>query len=158
MIQDYSKSKVEYTKTNSKLKIAVVRSNYHQDLTECLEKACRQHLIFSGVKEENIKSFEVPGSWEIPLLVKKIAESKKFDGIVTFGIIVKGDTYHFEMIANECSRALMDISLESNIPVTFEVLAVYSLEQASKRSSGKSNKGIEAASTILKTIKELSKL
>lgn len=158
MIKDYSKSKIEYKKSNSRLKLAIVRSNYHQNVTEGLEKACRQHLISSGVKEENIQTFEMPGSWEIPIMIKKIAESKKFDGIVAFGIIVKGDTYHFEMIANECSRALMDISLEYKLPITFEVLAVYKLEQAVKRSIGKLNKGIEAASTILKTIKELSKL
>lgn len=158
MIQDYSKSKVRYKKTNRVLKIAIVRSNYHQNLTESLEKACRQNLIFSGVKEENIKSFEVPGSWEIPVLIKKIAVSKKFDGIIAFGIIVKGETYHFEMIANQCGRALMNISLEFNIPVTFEVLAVYTLEQAVKRSTGKLNKGIEAARTLLETIKELKRI
>lgn len=158
MIQSQPKKTAKLDKSNNKLKIAIVRSNYYQELTESLEKACRQHLISSGVKEENVKSFEVPGSWEIPVLVKKIAESKKFDGIVAFGIIVKGETYHFEMIANQCSRALMNLSLEFNIPITFEVLAVYTLEQAVKRSQGKLNKGIEAARTLLETIKELKRI
>ena len=157
MIKSFSKN-IHKTKVNSKLKIAIVRGDYHKDLTKSLERACIEYLIISGVKTENIGTFAVPGSWEIPLLVKKIASSKKFDGIVAFGVIVKGETYHFEMIANECARALMNSALEFNIPVTFEVLAVYNLEQAQKRSTGKYNKGIEAAKAVLKTIRELSKL
>lgn len=158
MIKGYSESRVEYKKTNSKLRVAIVRSNYHQNLTESLEKACKECLIASGVKIENIKTYEVPGSWELPLIVKKIASSKKFDGIVVFGVIIKGDTYHFEIIADQCSRTLMNLCLQFNIPVTFEVLATYNLEQARKRSLGKYNKGIEAAKTILETINELKRL
>lgn len=158
MIKDLSKNRVEYSKTNHKLKIAIVKSLYHQDLTSNLEKACREYLIACGVKSNNISVFEVPGSWEIPLIAKKLAETQKFDGIIAFGVILKGETYHFEMIANECARALMGISLRFNIPVTFEVLAVYNLKQAKKRSIGKYNKGIEAAKTLLETINALSQL
>lgn len=158
MIQSQPKKTAKLDLFNNKLKIAIVRSNYYSQLTKSLEKACKEYLISSGVKMENIKTFEVPGSWEIPVLIKKIAVSKKFDGIIAFGIIVKGETYHFEMIANQCGRALMNISLEFNIPVTFEVLAVYNLDQAVKRSSGKLNKGIEAARTLLETIKELKRI
>lgn len=147
--------KIQYNTENKGYKIAIVKSNYHDSLTAKLEKACREKLIQSGVWKENIKTFDVPGSWEIPLIVKKLAVSKKFDGIVAFGIILKGETYHFEAIANEVSRSLMDIVLSYMIPVTFEVLAVYSLDQAEKRSSGEYNKGIEAAETVLKTIKAL---
>lgn len=158
MIKDFSRIKKEYSKTNLKLKIAIVKSNYHQDLTDSLEKACKEYLIACGVKTDNIAIFEVPGSWEIPLVAKKIASGKMFDGIAAFGVIIKGETYHFEIIANQCSRALMEISLEFNIPVTFEVLAVYTSEQAKRRCIGKYNKGIEAAKTLLETIKTLSNL
>lgn len=139
-------------------RIAIVRSSYYQDLTKSLEISCRNHLIVSGVKESNIETFEVPGSWEIPLIVKKIVQAKKFDGVVALGIIIKGETYHFELIANECARALMSIALEFNIPVTFEVLATLNYEQAKKRSMGNLNKGIEAAKSLLETIKVLSKI
>lgn len=157
MIKEFN-NLTKYNKSYQKFKIAIVRSNYHQELTKNLEKACRKHLIAYGVKEKNIITFEVPGSWEIPLITKKIAAGKKFDGIITFGVILKGETYHFEMIANECARALMAISLKFNIPVTLEILAVYNLEQAEKRSIGKYNKGLEAAQTLLETIKTLSRL
>lgn len=156
MIKNLSKEKKEYSQNNQKIKIAIVRSLYYPQLTESLEKACRKTLIEYGGLDINIKTYTVAGSWEIPLIVKKLAESKKFDGIVTFGIILKGETYHFEAIANEISRCLMNIALEYIIPVTFEVLAVYNLDQAKKRSSGEYNKGIEAAKTVIETIKVLS--
>lgn len=157
MIKNLSKNLTQCNKGNQDLKIAIVRSDYHQDLTESLEKACKKQLITCGVKEKNIAVFTVPGSWEIPIVTKLIASGKKFDGIATFGVIIKGDTYHFEMIANQCSRALMDLSLEFNIPIALEVLATYTLAQAQKRSTGKFNKGIEAANTLLKMVKILSK-
>ncbi|MBI2196355.1 6,7-dimethyl-8-ribityllumazine synthase [Candidatus Daviesbacteria bacterium] len=157
MIQK-SRDSAEYSKNNQKLKIAIVRSLYYEDLTQSLEKSCREYLICSGVNENNITTFEVPGSWEIPLVVKKIAEVKKFNGIIAFGIIVKGETYHFEILTTECARALMNLSLKFNIPITFEILATYTLSQARKRSIGKYNKGIEAAKTMLETINTLSKI
>lgn len=155
MIKNLSEDIVEYNPDNKQIKIAIVKSLYYQELTENLEKACRKTLIKKGVLDTNIQTIEVPGSWEIPLIIKKLAQSKKFDGLVAFGIILKGETYHFEAIANEVSRSLMNIGLEFNIPVTFEVLAVYNLNQAKKRSSGEYNKGIEAAKTVLQTIKAL---
>lgn len=144
------------SKKRDLLKIAIVSSSYYPDLTQSLEKACKEYLNNAGVK--SIETFIVPGSWEIPLIVKKLASSKKFDGIVALGVIIKGETYHFEMIANECAGMLMNISLEYSIPVTFEVLATLNFEQAKIRSRGEHNKGREAAETLLKTIKILSKI
>lgn len=158
MIKSKTTKLTVYNKDNSEFKIAIIKSNYYPNLTGSLEKTCKDYLLANGVKENNISTFIVPGSWEIPLAVKKAASSKKFDGIITFGVIIKGETYHFEMIANECARALMDIALTFNIPVIFEVLATYNLKQAEERSSGKYNKGIEAAKTLLETIKTLSKI
>lgn len=156
MIKTLSKSGLN--KSNQKLSIAIVRSSYYPNLCKNLERACRKQLIASGVSKRNIETFAVPGSWEIPLIVKKIAQAKKFDGIVALGVIIKGETYHFELIANECARALMNLALEFDIPITFEVLAVHNLEQAKKRSTGNLNKGIEAAKSLLETINVLSKI
>ena len=145
------------------MNIAIVSSSFRKEVSENLEKNCLKTLKEKGIKDSQIKLFKVPGSWEIPLLVKKLAKSKKYDAIITFGAIVKGDTYHFEQIANELSRALMQICLEFEIPVIFEGLAVYDLKDALKRatrikeneqrSSGEQNKGIEAALTALEMIK-----
>ena len=101
----------------------------------------------------------VPGALEVPLTAMKMAKQKKYDVLITFGAIVKGKTYHFEQIANECSRGCMDVSLRYEIPVIFEVLAVYDIKDAIERATRKKeNKGVEAALTALAMIKILAKL
>lgn len=147
-----------YIKVNERTRIAIVTSLYHEEITRKMEKSCADFLIQAGVNEKNIDYFYVPGSWEIPLVVQRVAQSKKYHGIVTFVVIIKGETYHFEMIANQCSQALMQISLAENTPVVFEVLATYGLAQAEKRASGEHNKGIEAAQALLKMLDTLSKI
>jgi len=140
-------------------KIAIVKTDYHKEYVSSLEKHAVRTLINNGVEQNNIHIFTVPGTWEIPLLVKKVAESKKFDAIITFGVVLKGDTLHFEMIANETGRALMDLQVEFGIPVALEVLAVFNLKQAEDRTrNDDTNKGIEAANAVLKTLMELKKV
>lgn len=142
-----------------KIRVAIVRTDYHKELIDNLEKYCQKTLVENGVSKLNIETFVAPGSWEIPLIAQEVAKSKKFDAIVAFGIIVKGKTYHFDMIANECARALMEISLSNSIPVVLEVLAVFDKSQALERAGDNDrNKGIEAAIAVLKSLKTLSKL
>jgi len=135
------------------MNLAIVSSSFRKEVSDNLEKNCLKTLKEKGVKDSEIKLFKVPGSWEIPLLVKKLAKTKKYNAIITFGAIVKGETYHFEQIANEVSNALMQISLEYEIPVIFEVLAVYDVRDALKRATrSEENKGVEAALTALEMI------
>lgn len=150
--------KSKNNKENNKLKIAIVKSLYYQELTSRMTEACKEVLINSGVLKTNIDLFSVPGSWELPIVCAKLACLKKYDGIVVFGVLIKGETLHFELIANECTRALMNISLEYNIPVTFELLATLSLTQAKKRSSGQNNKGIEAGHSVLEIIQTIKNI
>ncbi|MBI5614556.1 6,7-dimethyl-8-ribityllumazine synthase [Candidatus Gottesmanbacteria bacterium] len=151
-------AKFDHTVTQ-KLKIAIIRTDYYQELNDNLEQYCRQTLVEHGVKEENITTFIAPGSWEIPLVAQTIAQSKEFDAIVAFGVIVKGETYHFDMIANECAHALMQVSLEYSIPLAIEVLAVHDIAQAKARASKNThNKGIEGAIAILKTLQTLGSI
>jgi 6,7-dimethyl-8-ribityllumazine synthase len=141
------------------LKIAIVRTNYHTELIDNLEFYAKETLLNVGVNPKNINTFTAPGSWEIPLLVQKTAETKKFDAILAFGVIVKGETYHFELIANEVASALMQLSLDYSTPIAFEVLVVYDKKDAEIR-AGKDehNKGIEAATAALQTIHSLRKI
>lgn len=139
-----------------KLRIAIVRTNYYTDLINNLEFYARRTLTTAGVSEKKIKTFVVPGSWEIPLLVKKVAASKKFDAIIAFGVIVKGETYHFDMIATETASALMQMQLDYNIPVAFEILAVADIKHAQARANqDENNKGIEAANAALLTLQAI---
>jgi len=139
-----------------KLRIAIVRTNYHAELVDNLELLAQKTLLDTGVKEKSIKTFVVPGSWEIPLLVKKVAERKKYDAIIAFGVLVKGETHHFDLIASEVASALMQLSIDYNIPVIFEVLAVYNVMHAQTRTAlNEYNKGIEAANAALQMIYSL---
>jgi 6,7-dimethyl-8-ribityllumazine synthase len=139
-----------------KLRIAIIRANYHTELVNNLESCAHITLATAGVSEKNIKTFTVPGSWEIPIVVQKIAESKKFDGIIALGIILKGETFHFELIANEVTSALMELSIQNHIPLAYEVLAISDIKHAHIRASmDTNNKGIEAANAILQTLQIL---
>lgn len=138
------------------LRVAIVRTDYHTELVDNLERYCRKTLQANHLASEQIETFTVPGSWEIPLMVERVAESEAFDAIITFGVIVKGETHHFDMIANEVGRALMQLSLDYSIPVTLEVLAVYDKKHAIARAGdNEHNKGIEAALAALKMVKAL---
>ncbi|MCL5784079.1 MAG: 6,7-dimethyl-8-ribityllumazine synthase [Patescibacteria group bacterium] len=143
----------------SEVKIAIVSSSFRKEVSEDLEKNCLSALKKEGLSVEQIDIFRVPGSLEIPLIVKRLAKKRHYSAIITFGAIVKGDTYHFEQIANECARGCMEVSLQYEIPVIFEVLAVYDLKDALERATRKKeNKGAEAALTALEMIKLLKKI
>jgi 6,7-dimethyl-8-ribityllumazine synthase len=138
-----------------KLKIAIVRTSYHRALVDNLEVYAKATLMAAGVPEKSIRTVIAPGSWELPILVQKMAESKKvkFDGIIALGVIVKGETFHFELIANEVTSALMQLSIDNHIPLAYEVLAVSDIKHAEARAGkGTTNKGIEAANALLQTI------
>lgn len=146
-------------RNNRDIKIAIVSSSFRKEVSSNLEKNCLKTLKEKGLVDNQIEIMRVPGSWEIPLIVEKLAKKSLYDAIITFGAIVKGKTYHFEQIANEVAHALMEISLEYEIPVIFEVLAVYNLQDALDRATRKEeNKGVEAALTTLEMIKLLSKI
>jgi len=143
----------------NKTKIAIISSTFRREVSENLEKNCLKTLEEKGLKKNRIDIFHVPGSLEIPLVAKILAKKKIYSAIITFGAIVKGDTYHFEQIANECIRGCMEVSLQFEIPVIFEVLAVYDLKDALERATRKEeNKGVEAALTALEMTGILGKI
>lgn len=138
------------------IRIAIVSSSFRPEVVEPLEKNCLAELRRAGISKKQVTMVRVPGALEIPLAAKRIARAAKHDAIITFGAIYKGKTYHFEQIADECVRGCMDVSLTYEIPVVFEVLAVYDPEDAILRATRKvENKGIEAARTALFMIKLL---
>jgi len=126
---------------------------YRATIVENLIESCMTELKAQGVSEKNVSIFRVPGALEIPLTAKKLAKSKKYDAIIVFGVVLKGDTYHFEQVADECARGAMNVSYECEIPVVFQVLCVYKLADALARSRGtKDNRGTEGAKTALAMI------
>lgn len=146
-------------KTLKNVRIGIIGSSFREDVTNELEERCVATLKRAGVPRTNIDLFRVPGSMEIPLAAKKLAKKDVYDALIVFGAIVKGKTYHFEQIANECARGCMDVSLQHEIPVIFEVLAVYDLKDALERARRKKeNKGVEAAESALEMVRLMSSL
>jgi len=138
--------------------IAIISTQWNpaivDSLTEFALRTCRDR----GVDEENIDHFVVPGAFEIPTLLTHLLE-EGYDGIITLGAVIKGDTAHFEYVAGECARGIADASRESGIPVGFGVLATYNLEQALERAGpNDENKGREAANAVLDMIELLADL
>ncbi len=146
-------------KLTKDLKIAIVSGEFWEEIVGNLEKHCLETLNRKGIENNQVEIVRVPGSFEIPLAVKKMAKKNIYDAIIAFGAIHKGKTYHFELIANECARACMSLSLEFGVPVIFEVLAVYNIQDAVDRSMQiKDNRGAEAAAAALAMIEALSEI
>ena len=140
----------------ARFRIATIRGEYNREITLSLEEKCVETLAAAGVPQKNIRTFAVPGCFEIPILAQRLALQKKYDALIALGAVIKGDTYHFELVVNECARGIMDVSLRHDLPIIFEVLATYNLRDALRRAgNNKSNKGIEAAQTALSLLATL---
>lgn len=135
---------------NKPYRIAIVGSDFQKSVTDNLERNCVETLIQNGVKRNRITLVRVPGSLEIPLAAELLAKKKMFDAIVALGAIHKGKTYHFQQVADECIRGCMQVSLAYEIPVIYEVLAVYDIRDAHERATRKKgSRGTEAAFSAL---------
>ncbi len=141
-------------------KVAIVVSRFNSFITEHLVSGALDVLSRVGqVKDDNVTIIRVPGAVEIPLAVKKAAKTKKFDAILALGCVIRGDTYHFEVVANESSKGLTQVMLEQEIPVAFGILTTENIEQAVQRAGSKAgNKGAEAASAALEMINVLKQI
>ncbi len=127
------------------LKISVVASRFNNLLVDELIKGAVDCFLRHGGNKEDIEIIRVPGSWEIPLAVKKIVKKKERDAVVALGALIRGETPHFDYIASEVTKGLASVSLESEIPVTYGVITADDLIQAIERSGTKQgNKGWEA--------------
>ena len=130
-------------------KILIVSANYYKEISKNLELGASKTLKENGYE---YKIINAPGCFEIPYLIKKNIHN--FKGFISLGCIIKGDTYHFEVIANETSRKIMDLSVEFNVPIGVGILTCFDLEQAIIRSDvDQKNKGQEAAIACIELLK-----
>ncbi|HZL08065.1 MAG TPA: 6,7-dimethyl-8-ribityllumazine synthase, partial [Candidatus Dormibacteraeota bacterium] len=128
-------------------------SSYRPEITDGLVKNCLATLGEKGLGREQIDMFTVPGALEIPLTAKKLAKKGIYDAIIVFGSVLKGKTYHFEQVSDECVRGCMNVAYDFEVPVVFEVLCVYDIQDALERATGtEDNRGIEGALTALAMI------
>lgn len=128
------------------LHFGIVIARFNEFISGKLLAGCLDGLRRHGADEENIEIAWAPGSFEIPLLAKKMAESKKFDAVICLGAVIRGATPHFDYVASEVSKGVAHVALETGLPVIFGVLTTDNLEQAIERAGTKGgNKGFDAA-------------
>jgi len=128
------------------LKFGLVVSRFNEFFTKKLLEGAQDALLRHGVNEEDIEIAWVPGSYEIPLIAKKLAETKKYDAVICLGVVIRGGTPHFEYIAAQVSRDISRVGLETGLPVIYGIITADTLEQAIERSGTKAgNRGFEAA-------------
>ena len=141
-------------KVKKSAKICIAKSTYNSEITDVLESSCIRELKKAGVFEKNIKVIEVPGAFELPFSCHKMAKGKKFDAIIALGAIIKGETPHFDIIANACAYGIIEASLKSDTPVIFGVLTTNNAAQAKARIKGgkRGDKGVEVAISALTMI------
>lgn len=140
----------------SNMKIAIVFSRFNDKIGRVLLTSVNNNLYQCGVKKSDLSIFNVPGALEIPLTAKKIAQTKKYDAIIALGIVIRGKTYHFELVSHQSHSGLMQVSLETGIPVVYGILTANNEKQAKERASEEGlNKGKEFAHTAIETIQTL---
>jgi 6,7-dimethyl-8-ribityllumazine synthase len=140
-------------------RIAIVAARFNEVITRKLVDGASAGLTALGVAANDIDVAWVPGAFEIPLVARRFAGSGRFDGIICLGAVIRGETAHFELVANEAARGIADVARDTGIPVIFEVLAVENMTQAEDRAGGAhGNKGWEAAESVLSMVSLLEEL
>lgn len=139
----------------SGLKIGIAMSRFNIDVCEGLLGACVTELLKRGVAKDDIFLATVPGALEVPLALQKMAKSGKFDALVALGAIIRGETYHFELVANESGSGVTRVTLDSGLPIANAILTTEDEQQALDRMAGK---GADAARVAIEMVNLLKKI
>ena len=138
------------------MRIGIVQSRFNPTVCEGLLGACRSQLKQQGVKEDDITLATVPGALEIPLALQQMAESGRFDALIALGAVIRGDTYHFEVVSNESARCISDVQLDIGLPIANAVLTTDTDEQAEERMIVKGEEAALVAIEMANLLKALA--
>lgn len=140
-------------------RVAVVAGRWHAYIVDLLLQGALDTLNECGIEDRQITLVQAPGAYEMPLIVKALAEKGKYGAVITLGTVIKGETPHFDYVAGECARGLAEVSRQYNLPVGFGVLTVNTVDQALARAQpGDANKGREAVLAAIEVADLLTKL
>ena len=147
---------LQAARVNKRLRIGIVCSRFNEYIVNALRNGATRALESRRVPERNVTVAWVPGAYEIPLMANTMATSGRYDGLVTLGAVIRGETSHFEYVAGPCAEGIMRVQIDTGIPVGFGVLTVENVEQANDRSRpDETNKGFEAALGTIEMIHTL---
>jgi 6,7-dimethyl-8-ribityllumazine synthase len=137
------------------LYIGIVQARFNESVTNALEQACRAELAALGVDDDHIDLMRVPGALEVPVALQAMAEKGGYDALVALGCVIRGETYHFELVANESAAGVSRVALDYQLPVANAILTTENLEQAVARQV---DKGRDAARVVVEMCQLLDEL
>lgn len=137
------------------LYIGIVQARFNESITDALAQACRTELAALGVAEDHMNHVQVPGALEVPVALQALAEKGGYDGLVAVGCVIRGETYHFELVANEAAAGVSRVALDYRLPVANAILTTENLEQATARQI---EKGRDAARAVIEMCNLLDEL
>ena len=138
------------------LRIGIVRARFNEALTSALAEACLAELAALGVAARHIRQLQVPGALEIPVALKALAETEGYDALIALGCIIRGETYHFELVANESGAGVTRVSLDHQLPVANAILTVEDEAQAWERAEAKARDAARVAIEMARLLEDLS--
>jgi 6,7-dimethyl-8-ribityllumazine synthase len=145
--------------TGAGRRVAIVAARFNDVVTTKLVEGALAGLAKHGVRDDDVVVAWVPGAFEIPLAAQRFASAGEFDAVICLGAVIRGETHHFDLIANEAARGVADVSMQTGVPCIFEVLATEDLQQALARAGGThGNMGWTAAEAALETAGVLAQL
>jgi 6,7-dimethyl-8-ribityllumazine synthase len=141
------------------LRIAIVAARFNDFIVDSLVRGAVDTLLRHGASEKDITLVRVPGAWEMPWAVKKLAAGRRFDAVIALGVVIRGATPHFEYVAGECAKGIAQAGLAADVPVAFGVLTTDTIEQALERAGTKAgNKGADAAMSAMEMARLMPRL
>jgi 6,7-dimethyl-8-ribityllumazine synthase len=140
----------------SALRIGVVQARFNPDITNALAKACKEELLVLKVPAGNIQHIQVTGALEVPVALQALAQTQQFDALIALGCIIRGETYHFELVANESGSAITQLALDHGLPIANAILTTENLPQAVARQTDKGRDAARVAVEMALLMKSLS--
>ena len=137
------------------LRIAIVRARFNDAITRQLEDACLAELAVLGVAGKHVKQVSVPGALEIPLMLKALAESEEYEALIAVGCVIRGETYHFELVANESGAGVMRVALDHQLPIANAILTVDTEAHARARAEDKGRDAARVAVEMANLMEDL---
>jgi 6,7-dimethyl-8-ribityllumazine synthase len=152
---DKGLSKSSVSMDGQDLRIGIVQARFNDAITSRLAEVCVDELKLMGVSEHHIRHVTVPGALEIPITLNAMADSEDFDALIALGCIIRGETYHFELVANESGAAVTRVSLDNQIPIANAILTVEDEKQAWARAEEKGRDAARVAVEMANLMEEL---
>ena len=147
---------VEKNLNGKGLRIGIVQSRFNLEVCEGLLASCHAQLVQLGVAEDDITLATVPGALEIPIVLLHMADSEKYDALIALGAVIRGDTYHFEVVSNESARGVNDVQLACGVPIANAILTTDNDDQALERVSVKGSEAAQAAIEMANLLRDLT--